>query len=75
MMTEVIEDVVENAERFTSAFYQGEPGHCREQFKRSLAAMLVQERARGLEIAAQIADDVAKEHVASAIREYARGCE
>lgn len=45
-MTEHQEDIREVAERFTTAFYQGEPGHAREQFCNSVASMIQNERER-----------------------------
>lgn len=45
-MMEKPADILEVAERFTSAFYQGEPGHAREQFCNSVASMIQNERER-----------------------------
>lgn len=45
-MTEVHSDIIYTAEKFTMAFYQGERGHCRDQFKNSVAAMIKNERER-----------------------------
>ncbi|RSC31232.1 hypothetical protein EGT36_21405 [Agrobacterium sp. FDAARGOS_525] len=45
-MTEVPTDIIDTAEKFTTAFYQGERGHSRDQFKNSVAAMIDNERKR-----------------------------
>lgn len=45
-MTDKPADIIEVAERFTVAFYQGEKGHAREQFRNSVASMIQNERER-----------------------------
>lgn len=45
-MTEKPADIIEVAEHFTVAFYQGEAGHAREQFRNSVASLVEDERKR-----------------------------
>ncbi|UXS69178.1 hypothetical protein FY145_01145 [Agrobacterium tumefaciens] len=66
-MTEKPTDIIEVAEHFTVAFYQGETGHAREQFRNSVASLIEDERKRCASVARllplgpfQTADDAVK---------------
>ncbi|NBB07876.1 hypothetical protein [Pseudomonas monteilii] len=50
-MSEVPSDIIDTAEKFTTAFYQGERGHSRDQFKNSVALMIQNERDRCASVA------------------------